>query len=289
MRDLTASDIRALLKKYSVKPSKKMGQSFLKSSVIARKIVDQAELTSEDTVLEIGGGLGILTNILTKHADHVYVIEIEPGLVRALHERFAMNDTITIIDGDALQVELPQANKIVSNLPYSISSEVTFRLLKEMAFDRAILMFQKEFAERLVATPCTKQYSRLTIDITYQANITPLFDVTADQFFPVPAVDSTVVQLTHRRDKTRAIDDQVFFWMITGLYSYPNKQLRKALKIWFRRIGEEKTKTDNLLERARDIVNGTERLRCLDMMTLVNLSNIVYEMIEEKLLNKPKG
>ncbi|MGY5875082.1 MAG: 16S rRNA (adenine(1518)-N(6)/adenine(1519)-N(6))-dimethyltransferase RsmA [Candidatus Thorarchaeota archaeon] len=288
MRLLPDSDVKSLLRRYSVKPQKKLGQSFLTNHTIARKIVDQAELGPEDVVLEIGGGLGVLSSKLAKRAGKVYVIEIDPGLVQALKDSLNDVDNVTIIEGDALRVALPEINKIVSNLPYRISSEVTFRLLTEVQFDLAILMYQKEFAQRLVARPCVKEYSRLTIDISYHADTTRLFDVPSQMFYPEPAVNSTVVRMVHRTDGSFAIDVDVFLWMVRGLYSYPNKQIRKALGIWFRNLGREKSLADNLLGRVSSIA-GNERLRCLSQETLVEMADRILDMITEGLLDDPRG
>ena len=155
VKPLSDNEIQSLLRKYGVRPSKKRGQSFLKSRVIARNIVAAADVTRNDTVLEIGGGLGILTEEIAQRAGHVHVIELEAGLARALHDLLGEHENVTIIEGDALAIALPETTKVVSNLPYSISSEITFRLLREHSFNQAVLMYQKEFAQRLRAEPGT--------------------------------------------------------------------------------------------------------------------------------------
>ena len=149
-----SDDIRRLLKRYNVRPKKKRGQTFLTSHSVVRDIVDLAEISKQDDVLEIGGGFGILTQQLAEKARHVHVIEIDPSLVMALGDALKDFTNVNIIDGDALKVDLPKVTKIVANLPYSISSEITFRVLREMDFEVAFLMYQKEFASRLVASPC---------------------------------------------------------------------------------------------------------------------------------------
>ena len=150
-----SDDIRRLLNRYNVKPKKKRGQSFLNSHNVARDIVDLAELSENDEVLEIGGGFGILTQRIAEKARQVHVIEIDPRLVKALRETLKDFTNVNIVEGDALTVDLPRVNKIIANLPYSISSEITFRILREIEFDYAILMFQREFASRLVGWPGT--------------------------------------------------------------------------------------------------------------------------------------
>jgi len=286
---LSDDEIRALLKRYKVRPTKKHGQSFLKNHGIARSIVNAAGISKEDTVLEIGGGLGILTKQLVQEAKYVHVIEIDSGLAKALRELFIDCENVSIIEGDALKVELPIVTKIVSNLPYSISSEITFRMLREMKFEQAVLMFQKEFAQRLHATPGSSEYSRLSVNIGYQAEVEHLMDVPANMFYPVPAVDSVVVKLKHYTQGPRAKDDDVFFWMINGIFPYPNKHLRKALRIWFRNLKVDKNMADAVLENCKECPKADERLRTIAIEKLVNLSDSLLHLIEAGDLPDPRG
>lgn len=286
---LSDDEIRALLKKYKVRPTKKHGQSFLKSQQVARNIVRSAEITKEDTILEVGGGLGILTKQLVQEGGHIYVIELDPGLVQALRSTFADRENITIIEGDALKVPLPNVTKIVSNLPYSISSEITFRILRELEFEQAILMYQKEYAQRLQAIPGTSEYSRLSVNIGYQAEVEHLMDVPADKFYPVPAVDSVVVRLKKSTKVPRAKNDDVFFWMINGIFSYPNKHLRKAMRIWFRNLRVDQNLVDVVLEHCTSGPRGDDRLRTIAIGKLVMLADSLLILIEDGKLPDPRG
>ncbi|MFW9768069.1 MAG: 16S rRNA (adenine(1518)-N(6)/adenine(1519)-N(6))-dimethyltransferase RsmA [Candidatus Thorarchaeota archaeon] len=277
-----------LLKRYKVRPSKKFGQSFLNSHSIAREIVRLAEVNSQDRVLEIGGGLGMLTRWIAAEAGTLHVVEVEPGLAEALRDVAKGFNNVHIIEGDALKVDFPKVNKIVANLPYSISSEVTFRFLKELEFDFAVLMYQKEFASRLAAEVGSSDYSRLTVNVQYHAHVDPLMDVPADRFYPVPTVESTVVKVTPRREGPFAKDDAVFQWMIEGIYPYPNKNIRKALQIWIRNLGYNKEISQEILKRAAIYLEGTEKLRTLDRETLIHLADVLFEMISDEILPGPR-
>jgi len=286
---LSDDEIRKLLKKYKVRPTKKRGQSFLKSHSVARSIASAAGISKEDTILEIGGGLGILTKVLVQEAKHVYVIEIDSGLVQALRDSLSEYDNVTIIEGDALTVPLPEVTKIVSNLPYSISSEITFRMLRELEFEQAVLMYQKEFAQRLHATPGTSEYSRLTVNISYQADVEHLMEVPADMFYPVPAVDSVVVRLRHNPLGPRAKSDDVFFWMVNGIFPYPNKHLRKALRIWFRNLNVDKNLVDIILDHCNEYPKSDTRLRAITIDELVILADALLDLIKDGKLPGPRG
>jgi 16S rRNA (adenine1518-N6/adenine1519-N6)-dimethyltransferase len=289
VKSLSDNEIQSLLRKYGVRPNKKLGQSFLKSRAVAQDIVAAADVTRKDTVLEVGGGLGILTEEIADRAGHVHVIELEAGLARALRDLLREHGNVTIIEGDALAIALPEATKVVSNLPYSISSEITFRLLREHAFDQAVLMYQKEFAQRLRADPGTQDYSRLTVNIRYQAEVDFLMEVPATMFFPMPEVDSVVVRMKHRTQGPRAKRDDVFHWMVTGLYSYPNKNLRKALGIWFRNIGVEKSLAEEIVHSCLGHPKGDDRLRNISIEDLVVLADSILGSIDEGRIPDPRG
>ncbi len=279
-----SDEIRSSLRKYGVTPRKKLGQSFLINSSIAREIVKAASLTKNDDVLEVGGGLGVLTRWLVESARKVFVVEKDPGLANALRNLFTEKDNLEVIEGDALEIELPKANKVVANLPYSIASPVTFRLLEGVDFQQAVLMYQKEFAQRLLSKPGTPEYSRLTIEINYRANVEMIMHVMAREFYPIPRVDSTVVRVTHRESGPVAQNEEVFHWMVRGVYSYPNKQIRKAFGIWFRNLSCEESVLEAFVQRCSGEFIGSERLRDLDLDMLVRLSDHVLGMIDDGLV-----
>ncbi len=276
---LAIRDIKSTLRRYGIVPTKKRGQSFLTDISIAQRMVDLAAINSKDRVLEIGGGLGILTSAIAERAGEVTVIEIDPRLVRTLHDRFSNRPNVIIIEGDALHIEFPHVNKVVSNLPYSISSEITFRILREIDFELAVLMYQEEFAERLMAQPGSEEYSRLSIGVRYLAEIERVMRVPAAAFYPVPSVNSMVVRVRRRREGIFARDSEVFYSTIQGIYSYPNKLLRKALRIWFKNRQIDEQMVDKVLTHCERQVSGDERLRDLTLEQLVSLSDAILDVI----------
>ncbi|MFX1416301.1 MAG: 16S rRNA (adenine(1518)-N(6)/adenine(1519)-N(6))-dimethyltransferase RsmA [Promethearchaeota archaeon] len=289
MRPLTEDRIRLMLRKYGVTPDKTLGQSFLVDPEVAREMVSSAQLNKETSVLEIGGGLGILSEMIARAAGSVHVVEVDPRLAKALREVLENYSNVDVIEGDALEVDLPDVNRIVSNLPYSISSDITFRLMKEVSFDFAVLMYQKEFAHRLLAEPGMQHYSRLSVDAQYLAEFQHIMEVPAQMFYPVPAVDSIVVRMEPRKTGRFARNQDVFFWLVHGIYSYPNKQLRKALGIWLKNMGEEKSTGDMIIESVSDTLRGNERLRTLNQDKLITLADAILDLVEEGALNGPRG
>jgi len=204
---------------------RRKGQNFLVDREVLSRIADYAELNSADSILEIGAGTGNLTEVLSRRAGRVYAVEVDRGLASGLKGRFA---NVVVISGDALKVELPDYNKVVSNLPYQISSKITYRLLSK-PFDLAILMYQSEFAKRLISVPGTEGYGRLSMVAGHYARAEILESVSRTAFRPNPQVGSAIVRLRPRPDRLD-VNHETFMRLATGLFSHRRKKLGPALE-----------------------------------------------------------
>jgi 16S rRNA (adenine1518-N6/adenine1519-N6)-dimethyltransferase len=202
----------------------KLGQHFLMDQGAIERIASYANLQQEDWVLEIGPGSGNLTQALASRAGRVCAVEIDFDLAAQLSGRFS---NVQVINGDALKVELPDYNKIVSNLPYQISSGITYRLLSR-PFDKAILMYQWEFARRMKARVGSKEYGRLAMVVGFFCQIEVLEKVSKMAFRPVPQVDSAIVQLKPRLDRPEA-DPADFMRLAEGLFNNRRKKVKNCL------------------------------------------------------------
>lgn len=205
----------------------KLGQHFLVDCDATVRIANYADIKQEDSILEIGPGPGNLTQALASRAGRVYAVEIDPDLAGQLSGRFSNVDVIT---ADALKVELPLCNKIVSNLPYQISSKVTYRLLTR-PFDVAVLMYQWEFARRLNAKVGSDEYGRLAMTVGFFCQAEILEKVSKMAFRPVPQVDSAVVRLRPRPDRPRAssVKAAALIRLAEGLFNNRRKKVKKGL------------------------------------------------------------
>jgi 16S rRNA (adenine1518-N6/adenine1519-N6)-dimethyltransferase len=202
----------------------KLGQHFLEDAAIISRIADYADLKPEDRVLEIGPGPGNLTEALAARADKVYAVEIDADLAYQLAGRFS---NVHVVSGDALKVELPVCNKIVSNLPYQISSAITYRLLSQ-PFEKAVLMYQWEFARKMVADAGSKEYGRLAMTVGFFCHVEILEKVSKMAFRPVPQVDSAVVRLLPREDRPPG-DHLDLIRLAEGLFNNRRKKVKKGL------------------------------------------------------------
>jgi len=225
----------ALLRKYGIRPSKRAGQQHVIDSGLLERMVGYAGVLGEDEVLEIGAGIGNLTRLLAERARKVIAVERDGRLIKILREQLRGRPNVKIVHGDVLLIELPKFNKVVANLPYGISSDVTFRLL-ERDFELAVLMYQWEFAERLTARPGSADYGRLTVNAYYRAEVELLEKVLPSAFLPQPKVFSAVVRLRPRKPPFKVVDERAFFDVVRALFQHRRQKVRNALYHSFDRV-----------------------------------------------------
>ena len=250
-------------------------QHFLIDERIIDRIVRYAALDDTETVLEIGAGTGNLTKSLAKHVARVIAIESDHRLVETLSDLSLSN--VKVIHGDALRVEFPKFDKVVSNLPYSISSDITFKLLKH-DFTLGILMYQHEFAKRMVATAGMKDYSRLSIVTQYFADVQILEIVPRTALHPQPEVGSAIVRLTPRTSSLEMLDKDFFFDFVTAIFTQQRKQMKNAIinAAHMMNLSDAKNLIDLL---PQDLM--CKRPEQLSPEELAALSNLVYEVRHE--------
>jgi len=215
------------LKKLQIKPSHQRGQNFLVDASIIHFQVKQADIQPKDIILEIGGGLGNLTKCLAQKAKKVHVIESDKKIYNFLNETYGVYSNIEIIYGDAVKIDFPSFTKSISNIPFQISSPITFKLL-DYSFDHSIIMYQKEFAQRLFAEPGTKDYSRITVMIQLRATIKYLKTVKPTSFYPPPKIHSSIVSI-QKRKKSIIKDLNNFSEFNTLLFTNKKKTVRNIL------------------------------------------------------------
>ncbi|MFB6250709.1 MAG: 16S ribosomal RNA methyltransferase A [Halobellus sp.] len=230
--DAAGRDPDALRRRAGVRGNPDRDQHFL----IDNRVLDRVpgylpEDADRSHVLEIGGGTGALTDRLLNTAEQVTVVERDPSLAAFLREEFATDvadGTLTVREGDALSIDLPAFSTCVSNLPYGISSEIAFHLLPQGR--PLVLMFQREFGERMAADPGTDDYGRLSVSAQHYADVEVVEIVPPDAFDPTPAVESAVVRLLPR-DPDYDVDDESFFFdFVKALFTQRRKTIRNGIR-----------------------------------------------------------
>lgn len=203
-----------------------LGQHFLRDAAYAQRSVEAADLRGTDVVLEVGPGKGVLTRLLAPRVAKVVAVELDAALADALEADPIPG--VDVVRGDAVQAPLPTFDACVSNLPYQISSPFLFRLLA-LDFRVAVLLVQKEFADRLVAKPRTKDYGRLSVNAQRRAEVEMIARVPPGAFNPPPRVDSAIVRITPRAPDFDVVDEALYERVVEAAFAQRRKKLSNAL------------------------------------------------------------
>ncbi|MFC7134944.1 MULTISPECIES: 16S ribosomal RNA methyltransferase A [Salinibaculum] len=225
-------DPDALIRRAGVRGNPDFDQHFLVDDRVLDRLPSHLPDDADTShVLEIGGGTGALTDRLLTVADRVTVVERDPTLAEFLRQEFAdevSDERLTVVEGDALAVDLPDFSTSVSNLPYGISSEVAFRLLPRGK--PLVLMFQREFAERMAADPGTDEYGRLSVTAGHYADVEVVETVPKEAFDPRPRVESAIVRTTPRAPDYDVPDDDFFLQFLKAVFTQRRKTMRNAVR-----------------------------------------------------------
>ncbi|GAP01220.1 dimethyladenosine transferase [Fructobacillus fructosus] len=278
---------QAILNQYGLRAKKKFGQNFLTDGNILSGIVQAADLTKEDLVVEIGPGIGGLTEYLARAAKKVLAFEIDPDMVKILAETLAPYDNVQIVEQDVLEADLKtvlaesfgekSAVKVVANLPYYITTPILLALLQAgIHWEKLVVMMQKEVADRLSAKPGTKEYGVLTVMLDYYASVAIALKVPAKAFNPSPNVDSAVVTLTPKPAEKPVDHPKQLFSLVKACFAHRRKSLWNNL---LQRFGKEEAVKEGLTQ-ALQLAEIDPGIRA-ERLTLADFTRL-YEALKEK-------
>lgn len=284
---------RAIMETYGLNFKKSLGQNFLTDINILHKIVAAGNVSENDDVIEIGPGIGALTEQIAKVAHHVVALEVDERLIPVLSETLAQYDNITVILQDILKAniaDLIEKNfdgnhpiKVVANLPYYITSPIIMHLLdSKIRFAAIVVMMQKEVANRLSAEPGTKDYGALTTRVQYQMECHTSFIVPRTVFVPQPNVDSAIVVLEPLMKKhLEPYSEEDFFSLVKGCFAHRRKSLWNNLQGIFGKEPKTREKMQNALEELQ--ISPQIRAERLNIDEFISLTN---KLIEVKIIEK---
>lgn len=256
--------VKNRLCKIGIRATKSLGQNFLNDDSIAEKIVKFAEISSDEIILEIGPGLGVLTDFIVKKAKKTILVEKDEAIVGYLKGRYS-DKNLEIIHEDVLEIDLPNFDKVISNLPFNISSPITFKLL-EKEFKLGILTYQKEYADRMCAEVGEDDYSRLSVMVSTFADIERLFTISKNSFYPPPKVDAAVLKLIPREPNFDLKYPEAFADVVRELFNYRRKTIRNGLRNGF-----------DISVKAEDIPDGRKRAEKLTPEMMSELTTYLVE------------
>lgn len=273
--------VHYICKRFDIKMSKKLGQNFLIKRGIVDEIVHAAEITVGEPVLEVGPGIGTLTQGLAQSGADVTAIELDRRLLEVLDTTLASYDNVRIIHGDVLKLDVPtimnhKPFKVVANLPYYITTPIIMSLLEsKLPIERLVVMVQKEVALRMIAKPGTKDYGALSVAVQYYTEPDIVLDVPPKSFLPAPAVTSSVIRCVLRdKPPVDVIDEKLFFRVVKAGFA----QRRKTFSNTMKTTGLTRDKIEELLAKAN--IDGQRRGETFTLQEFADVANAWAALIK---------
>ena len=287
MRIADYSVTRAVLERHGFTFKKSFGQNFLTDTNILQKIVDTAEIDENVNVIEIGPGIGALTEFLAENAAEVMAFEIDERLVPILADTLRDFDNVRVVNEDILKSDLQArikefANpnlpiKVVANLPYYITTPILMHLIESgIPFSEFVVMMQREVADRISAQPNSKSYGSLSIAVQYYMTAKVAFIVPRTVFVPVPNVDSAILKMVRRDQPAVGVKDEAFFFKVSkASFTHRRKTLWNNLTSYFGKSNEVKTKLESALDNAE--LSPSVRGEALGLQEFARLADSLYD------------
>ena len=287
MRIADYSVTRAVLERHGFTFKKSFGQNFLTDTNILQKIVDTAEIDKHVNVIEIGPGIGALTEFLAENAAEVMTFEIDERLVPILADTLRDFDNVCVVNEDILKSDLQVrikefANpslpiKVVANLPYYITTPILMHLIESgIPFSEFVVMMQREVADRISAQPNSKSYGSLSIAVQYYMTAKVAFIVPRTVFVPAPNVDSAILKMVRRDQPAVGVKDEAFFFKVSkASFTHRRKTLWNNLTSYFGKSNEVKTKLESALDNAE--LSPSVRGEALNLQEFARLADSLYD------------
>lgn len=273
--DLSNPDVvRYVVNRFGLRMNKKLGQNFLIRHSVVDDIADAADLSEGDPVLEVGPGIGTLTQALAETGAAVTAVELDDHLLPVLDKTLEHYDNVRVVHGDIMRTDIENLMnhkpfKVCANLPYYITTPIIMKLLEQkLPIERIVVMVQKEVAERMVAVPGHKIYGALSVSVQYYTEPKMLFEISPKCFMPAPEVTSAVVAMDVRREPpVDLMDEKRFFSVVKAAFQQRRKTLSNALK----NTGMTKEQIANVLEAAS--IDGKRRGETLSLQEFADIAN----------------
>jgi 16S rRNA (adenine1518-N6/adenine1519-N6)-dimethyltransferase len=281
---MEAQNTKEIVKKYGFKFTKSLGQNFLIDDEVLKDIIDGANISKEDFIIEIGPGVGTLTRLLLDSAKKVCAIELDSDLIPILEEELKDYENFTLVNQDALKVDFNEiigdetSIKVVANLPYYVTTPIITKILIEgYKFKSLTIMIQKEVAERMASEPNCKEYGSLSLLVQYYCDANIIRKVSPACFIPQPKVDSIVIKLDKLDEpRVKVKDEKLFFSIIRSSFNMRRKTLWNALKV----LKLDKESYEQVFLNSN--IDPKRRGETLSIEEFAKLSNEIFSHIEKK-------
>lgn len=278
-------EVKLILNKLKVGPDKRLGQNFLIDNNIIEKVITKSELLRDDIILEIGPGLGALTEKIVEKVRKVYAIEIDQRLCSYLENEYSNYNNIEIINADILNVDVPFHNKVVSNIPYNITGPIFEKIFYNSNPPEGIMIIEKKIADRISYDGTYENFSRITISFNAFMKLKERYIISRNCFFPMPNIDLSLIKISPREEINQFLlnDDNRYFYLkfITGVMPYKNKNLLNALEIFLKNkkiIDLNKEGISQILDKNN---YSNRKVFSLHIDDFIKLSKIFYSLKEK--------
>ena len=278
---MAKKSVQAILKEHGIRPKKRLGQNFLTPTPTIEKIVNSLDPDANDSIIEIGPGLGLMTSIIAKKVGHVFAVDMDADILEIARTEFGDIENISWVHADILDTTIdelltshysPITNlKILGNLPYNISSPILFWMLDQRAaINKAVVMLQKEVAVRIVAKPGGKDFGILSVLMQAFADCRKLFDISGKSFIPPPDVTSSVISIDFRSEPSDINDEEWFRLVVKAAFGKRRKTIRNSL-IGAQRIHLEPKIVDLALDACQ--IDPKRRAETISVAEFIALAN----------------
>jgi len=265
-----------ILKKLNIVPKKRLGQNFLTDKNLAYRLVSEANLSkNRDIVLEIGPGVGALTFLLAENAKLVYAVEYDIKLFNFLKEYTSKIENLKLTQGDFLKTEVPFYNKVISNIPYTMTGPIISKILLVEKIPELYLIIERTLAYRIIAKPNDKNYSRLSVSVNTFVKPTIIKEVKAHCFYPIPKIKLSMIKLIPHLKVDKFLKNEqnrkLYLDLLRGIFPYKNKNISKALFLYLRIFKIGRNEINNILEDYQK----EKKVRAFTREDLINITKTI--------------
>ncbi|MHA1912876.1 MAG: 16S rRNA (adenine(1518)-N(6)/adenine(1519)-N(6))-dimethyltransferase RsmA [Promethearchaeota archaeon] len=277
---MNIKEVKLILKKLNVKPNKNLGQNFIVNNHTVQKIISTSDISKDDIIVEIGPGLGVLTESLVEKAKMVYAIEIDPSLSRYLSEKFSVYENLEVINEDILETDIPRHNKVVANIPYSITGSIFEKVFFNQTPPHGIMTIERNIANRIFISGNYKDFSRISVSVNAYLIPEMRFPISRSSFYPIPNINLSLIKVIPREKLNDFLLDQessVFFLkLVAGIMPYKNKDLINALFLFFKASNNYFLTKDRITSVLREKSYIDKKVFTLQIDEFIELSNLFY-------------
>jgi len=281
--EMDRKKVQLILKQLNLIPNKKLGQNFLVDPYLTQKIISISEPNVKDIVLEIGPGLGVLTEKLVNLVKKIYAVEIDKKLASFLKDKFSSFDNIEIINEDILNVDIPEVNKVVSNLPFNITGPIFEKVFFNDKPLHGILTIERSIADRIFFQNNYKHFSRITVSVNSFMIPIRRYRISRNSFYPQPKIALSLIDITSRKDINKFLlnnkNREFYLRFLGGIMPYKNKNLVNALYLFLKNGVKLEIKKDDILSILHKNNIKNNKLNSFDIKDFVKICQLIYKKI----------